>query len=76
MKTPLDTALDYFLDYIAVERGLLANTVASYGRDLRAYIDRWGKSRGYLHPGDRIVFVTGSGLIQRAHNVVVVHEVE
>jgi integrase/recombinase XerD len=39
MKTLLDTALDYFLDYIAVEKGLLPNTVASYGRDLRAYID-------------------------------------
>jgi integrase/recombinase XerD len=39
MKTHLDTALDYFLDYIAVEKGLLPNTVASYGRDLRAYID-------------------------------------
>jgi integrase/recombinase XerD len=39
MKTLLDTALDYFLDYIAVEKGLLPNTIASYGRDLRAYID-------------------------------------
>jgi integrase/recombinase XerD len=39
MKTLLDTALDYFLDFIAVEKGLLPNTIASYGRDLRAYID-------------------------------------
>jgi integrase/recombinase XerD len=39
MKTLLDTALDYFLDYIAVEKGLLPNTIASYGRDLRAYIN-------------------------------------
>lgn len=31
--------MDYFLDYIAVEKGLLPNTIASYGRDLRAYID-------------------------------------
>ncbi len=39
MKYPLDAALDYFLDYITVEKGLLPNTVGSYGRDLRMYID-------------------------------------
>jgi len=35
----LDTALDQFLDYLVSEKGLLANTVAAYGRDLRAYLD-------------------------------------
>ncbi|NIM19774.1 MAG: site-specific tyrosine recombinase XerD [Candidatus Latescibacteria bacterium] len=39
MKYLLDAALDCFLDYIAVEKGLLPNTIESYGRDLRAYID-------------------------------------
>ena len=39
MKYLLDTALDRFLDYIVVEKGLSPNTVASYARDLRGYID-------------------------------------
>jgi pyruvate kinase len=43
---------------------------------LRDYITRWGIEDGSLHPGDRVVYVTGSNLIRRAHNVIVVHEVE
>ncbi len=39
MDCPLDTALDHFLDYASVEKGLLPNTIAAYARDLRAYID-------------------------------------
>ncbi len=39
MNYPLDTALDCFLDFVVVEKGLLPNTVLSYARDLRAYID-------------------------------------
>ena len=39
MSDTLDTALDQFLDYLVSEKGLLANTVAAYGRDLRAYLD-------------------------------------
>jgi integrase/recombinase XerD len=35
----LDTALDQFLDYLVSEKGLLANSLAAYARDLRAYID-------------------------------------
>jgi pyruvate kinase len=44
--------------------------------ELRRYIDEWGLADGCLRPGDRVVFVTGSDLVERAHNVVVVHEVE
>lgn len=43
--------------------------------ELRRYIDAWGLEDGCLRPGDRVVFVTGSDLVELAHNVVVVHEV-
>lgn len=36
--TPLDRALAEFLDYSSVERGLSANTVAAYRRDLTTYL--------------------------------------
>jgi integrase/recombinase XerD len=38
-KTELDTALDAFLAHLAVEKGLLPNTIQAYGRDLREYVD-------------------------------------
>jgi pyruvate kinase len=44
--------------------------------ELRRFIDEWGLADGSLRLGDRVVFVTGSDLVERAHNVVVVHEVE
>ena len=43
---------------------------------IRGEVCRWGKEQGLLVPGDRIVFVSGSGMIERAHNSVVVHTVE
>jgi len=36
------TALDDYLHYVAVERGLAANTVAAYRRDLAAWLDHLG----------------------------------
>ncbi|OYP31018.1 pyruvate kinase [Rhodopirellula sp. MGV] len=44
--------------------------------DIRAQICKWGKEHGQLKKGDRIVFVTGSGVVEKAHNSVVVHSVE
>src|SRR5690606_4509970 len=38
-ETPLDRAVRGYLDHLAVERGLAANTLASYRRDLRRYTD-------------------------------------
>lgn len=38
-------------------------------------ISRWGCEMGLLTTGDNVVFVTGSGVIQKAHNVLVVHTV-
>jgi pyruvate kinase len=45
------------------------------GRQLRQFIDRWGRQDGSLAAGDRVIVVTGSGLIPGAHNLVEVHEV-
>ncbi|MCD0458305.1 pyruvate kinase [Roseiconus lacunae] len=44
--------------------------------EIRAKISQWGKENGQLKKGDRIVFVTGSGVVEKAHNAVVVHSIE
>ncbi len=36
----------------------------------------WGRQNANLKSGDQIVFVTGSGVVKKAHNVVIVHTVE
>ncbi|MFM2000825.1 MAG: Pyruvate kinase [Planctomycetota bacterium] len=38
-------------------------------------ISRWGCDQAYLKPGDHIVVVTGSGVLERAHNLLLVHTV-
>ena len=35
----MENLIDQFLDYLSVERGLSSNTIESYGRDLRKYVD-------------------------------------
>jgi integrase/recombinase XerD len=35
----MDTYVDHFLNFISVEKGLAANTIAAYARDLAAYSD-------------------------------------
>ncbi len=35
----MDKYLDYFLNYLAVEKGLSLNTLEAYGRDLTRYLD-------------------------------------
>ncbi len=39
-------------------------------------IDRWGRTHANLHPGDHVVFVTGTGVVKKAHNELLVHTVE
>lgn len=39
MKTTMDGAVDAFLHYLVIEKGLLPNTIRAYGRDLGALAD-------------------------------------
>lgn len=45
------------------------------GQDLRRYIEQWGRTSGLLSTGDRVVFVTGTGVESGAHNAIILHEV-
>lgn len=38
-------------------------------------VTQWGVARGMLQAGDRVVYVTGTGLLNNTHNLLVVHEV-
>ncbi|MFN7734203.1 MAG: pyruvate kinase [Pirellula sp.] len=42
---------------------------------LFAEVTAWAKSTGILSSGDRVVYVTGTGLLNNTHNLLVVHEV-
>jgi pyruvate kinase len=47
--------------------------------DTSAFIDEictWGRANAKLTTGDHIVFVTGTGVIEKAHNIVIVHTVK
>ena len=39
-------------------------------------ICRWGRGNAHLQTGNQLVFVTGSGVVEKAHNLVIVHTVE
>ncbi|HVM27608.1 MAG TPA: site-specific tyrosine recombinase XerD [Mycobacteriales bacterium] len=42
MRTPAARGVQSYLDHLAVERGLAANTLSSYRRDLERYLDHLG----------------------------------
>jgi pyruvate kinase len=54
----------------------LAGAPVHDGAQLRAFIDQWGRERGLVGKGDRIVFVTGTNFYPMAQNILVIHEVE
>lgn len=41
----------------------------------RSEICRWGREHAEIEDGDHIIFVTGTGVIEKAHNLIVVHTV-
>ncbi len=46
--------------------------------DSQAFIDficQWGRQHAQLEAGDQIVFVTGTGVVKKAHNQLLVHTV-
>lgn len=47
----MDGLLDSFLNYLAVEKGLSENTLASYGRDVRKFL-RFTSDKGVTSAGD------------------------
>jgi pyruvate kinase len=55
--------------------GPVAGAPCQADEDLTNFIDDWGHKSGFLEQGDTIVVVTGTGLLQGAHNVIMVHEV-
>jgi integrase/recombinase XerD len=52
VASPLDPALDLFLSHLRVEKGLAANSVEAYARDLRRYLD--DLARGGSDSWDRV----------------------
>ncbi|MEQ8784733.1 MAG: pyruvate kinase [Pirellulaceae bacterium] len=54
----------------------LANAPMGDPPALRQFVVEWGRKQKQLTEGDLVVFVTGTGLVRAAHNLIVVHEVE
>jgi pyruvate kinase len=44
-------------------------------QELFEKVTKWGRERGLLVSGDRVVYVTGTGVLDNSHNSLVVHEV-
>ena len=54
----------------------LENAPMSANDDLISFIDEWGRDNQCLATGDKVVIVTGTGMMQGVHNLVMVHEVK
>ena len=55
--------------------GPVAGAPCQANEDLTDFIDNWGRRNGFLESGDLVVVVSGTGLLEGAHNLVMVHEV-
>ena len=57
--------------------GIMPHGVEKLGdpQSLFDEVSAWGCKTGILSPGDRVVYVTGTGLLDNAHNLLVVHQV-
>ena len=55
--------------------GPVAGAPCQANEDLTDFIDNWGRRNGFLETGDLVVVVSGTGLLEGAHNLVMVHEV-
>ena len=71
--SPLEPALDLFLDRARVEKGLAANSVEAYGRDLRRYLEhlesigvRDWSAVGRPEIRSHLAALVGSGLSSRS----------
>lgn len=66
----MDRYLDLFLNYLLVEKGAAANTVAAYSRDLTRYLGYLGeRSPDQIRPGDVagfLAFLKGAGIAPRS----------
>lgn len=71
--TDSETALRQMCLYWGVTP--LAGVPARNSDRLLFHIEAWGRREGYLAAGDRVVLVSGIGLVAAGHNMLVVHEV-
>jgi len=66
----MDRFVDLFLNYLLVEKGAAANTVAAYSRDLARYLRFLGeRSPGEIRPGDVAAYLAqlkGEGIAPRS----------
>lgn len=58
--------------------GIMPHKVASLDNPQKLFdeVSQWGRENNLLAVGDRVVFVTGTGVINNTHNLLVVHEVQ
>jgi pyruvate kinase len=54
----------------------LAGAPVDSGPELRRFIDHWGLAEGCLEVDDHVVFITGNDFVPKAHNLLIVHDVE
>ncbi len=54
----------------------ITSTQFSDPENLIDEVDQWGRKHAELVSGDHVVFVTGTGVVKKAHNQLLIHTVE